>query len=361
VPGRPVLGPTNSRSARASSATGGASERPSATALAATAAPAVRPASGRQPCKAAFEAPGNGLPGRGTVVAGAAVLGSRSLLGSDPTLHALQAAHAYLAGVHGRDVFGLQQLPLRHVFTARGGRSAAAAEHAAYVESRRRPAAAAAAAAAGLEDGGGLAFEARPFQLDDSIDLITFLNIQEGIRIEEARDLQNRVCQQLAYIVADAADEALKAAVAAAAAAAAAAAERVPGRFKPLATGAAPPALPGSPRRPGAKDAVPLWPGLTSGRPGSPGVAAAAAAAAAATFDPLPFFRITSSLNVALFYTLRSWLLRDMQAYAAAVATYDSAVGRASLRPACGRPCPDVLSLVRTGAWVKLTCAHYHS
>ncbi|GLI62197.1 hypothetical protein VaNZ11_004789, partial [Volvox africanus] len=57
----------------------------------------------------------------------------------------------------------------------------------------------------------------------------------------------------------------------------------------------------------------------------TPGAAAAAMvqhAAAQAAFDPVPFFRLTSTLNVELFYSIRMWMLQSLRTYSAALELY---------------------------------------
>ncbi|GIM02916.1 hypothetical protein Vretimale_7712, partial [Volvox reticuliferus] len=278
------------------------------------------------PCPAAFEEPGDVTPPPGVTAYGIMALGELSLMASPPTLRALQQAASYLVNIQTRDIFGLQLLPARHVFAFLAGHDKVAAEHQAYIESCRRPGP---TAIIGSPLGASV-FEARPFRPDDSIDLITFLNIQEGVRIEELYDIRTRVCQQLAYIIADAADEALQAAVAAAAAAAVAAVERANGKLR-TPPGAVPgqaapwqrqpsPALGSSPSSMGASGGSRLY-----HLPPTPGAAAAAMvqhAAAQAAFDPVPFFRLTSTLNVELFYSIRMWMLQSLRTYAAALELY---------------------------------------
>ncbi|GIL68856.1 hypothetical protein Vafri_22076, partial [Volvox africanus] len=278
------------------------------------------------PCPAAFEEPGDGTPPPGVTAYGIMALGEMSLMAAPPTLRALQQASSYLVNIHVRDIFGLQLLPARHVFAFLAGHNKVAAEHQAFIESCRRPAPTAIISS----PLGASVFETRPFRPDDSIDLITFLNIQEGVRIEEIYDIRSRVCQQLAYIIADAADEALQAAVAAAAAAAVAAVERANGKLR-----TPPGAVPGQ-AAPWQRQPFPaLAPSSSSSMkasgsrlyqlPPTPGTAAAAMvqhAAAQAAFDPVPFFRLTSTLNVELFYSIRMWMLQSLRTYAAALELY---------------------------------------
>ncbi|GLI62196.1 hypothetical protein VaNZ11_004788, partial [Volvox africanus] len=146
------------------------------------------------PCAAAFEEPGDGTPPPGVTAYGIMALGEMSLMAAPPTLRALQQASSYFVNIHTRDIFGLQLLPARHVFAFLAGHDKVAGEHQAFIESCRRPAP---SAIIGSPLGPSV-FEARPFRPDDSIDLITFLNIQEGVRIEEVYDIRSRVCQQLA-------------------------------------------------------------------------------------------------------------------------------------------------------------------
>lgn len=291
---------------------------------------------GLVPCMAAFTEPEDPTPPPGAAAGGLAALSAGSLLAVGPTLRALQQAYQYLVAMHTRDVFAMSLIPMRNIFAVRAGRDTLAAEFQAFMETRRRPVAAAAVSSSG---GGSYAGFEGGSQPGDSIDLISFLNIQEGVRIEEVRDLRARVCEQLAYIIADAADEALRSAAAAAAAAAVAAVERATGRVRsnnpngsnspgsslrrPGSGGGASGQLPGPQPKFGtaARQALLAPPPVSAGAVAT-AAAAAHVAASQAAFDPLPFFRITSTLNVALFYNLRTWMLKDLQVYAAAVETY---------------------------------------
>ncbi|MEW5300897.1 MAG: hypothetical protein WDW36_003791 [Sanguina aurantia] len=116
-------------------------------------------------------------------------------LSADPAvLCAWQAAWVYLCDIRSREMFGMRQLPLHGMFRgAEDDKQPDVRRYRQYLEGRRRPA---------YEDEGSASL---PFGAD-TIDLVSFLSIQEGVRYSEVRDIVTRVIRQLSNIVMDAAE-----------------------------------------------------------------------------------------------------------------------------------------------------------